>query len=65
MTKTDAIAFFGSQKALCAAIQRAKSTVSAWPEQLPRGVQFEIQVKTQGQLTADPEFFPTEIKKAA
>lgn len=63
MTKTEAIQYFGSQKALCEAIQRAKSTVSAMPEKLPRGVQFELQVKTGGSLQADPEFF--RAKKAA
>lgn len=60
MTKTEAVNHFGSQKALCEAIQRAKSTVSAWPEELPRGVQFEIQVKTGGVLKADPELFETK-----
>ncbi|QPG06533.1 transcriptional regulator [Salinimonas marina] len=57
MTKTQAITFFRSQKALGEAIGKAKSTVSNYSEILPRGVQFEIQVKTQGQLMADPEFY--------
>lgn len=57
MTKTEAVTHFGSQKNLGQALGKAKATVSGWPEQLPRGVQFEIQVKTKGALKADPIFF--------
>lgn len=60
MTKTDAIQYFGSAKALELAIGKATSTISGWGEKLPRGVQFEIQVKTNGDLKADPEFFKTK-----
>ncbi|QSX32487.1 transcriptional regulator [Shewanella avicenniae] len=57
MTKTEAVNFFGSQKALAHVLQRSKTTVSGWPDKLPRGVQFEIQVKTDAQLKADLELF--------
>ncbi len=57
MTKQQAIDYFGSQKALGQALGKAKATVSGWGEQLPRGIQFEIQVKTKGVLKADPEYF--------
>ncbi|MGL4939397.1 Cro/CI family transcriptional regulator [Shewanella sp.] len=60
MTKTQAINHFGSQKKLCEITGRAKATVSTWPEKLPRGVQFEIEVKTKGLLKADPELFISE-----
>ncbi|AFT79069.1 hypothetical protein AMBLS11_12480 [Alteromonas macleodii str. 'Black Sea 11'] len=64
MTKSEAIEYFGSQKAMCEALQRAKSTVSNYPETLPRGIQFEIQVKTGGQLQADSCFFEPGSKAA-
>lgn len=56
MTKTEAIEFLGSQAALGRLLDRAKSTVSDWPEKLPRGVQFELHVKTGGKLSVDAEF---------
>lgn len=56
MTKSDAIAYFGSQKAIYLILGRSKSTVSNYPEKLPRGVQFELHVKTNGALKVDAEF---------
>ncbi|MCC5855144.1 MAG: transcriptional regulator [Idiomarina sp.] len=53
MTKSDAIEFAGSPSKLARFLGRPKSTVSSWPEQLPRGVQFELQVKSNGKLKAE------------
>jgi hypothetical protein len=64
MTKTEAINHFGSQKAMCQALNRAKSTISNYPETLPRGIQFEIQVKTGGELKADERFFKPDSEVA-
>lgn len=57
MTKTEAITYYKTNKALSAALQRSKATVSGWPEELPRGVQFELQVKTGGLLRANSNLF--------
>lgn len=56
MTKCEAIEFLGSQTELGRLLGRAKSTVSEWPEKLPRGVQFELHVKTGGKLSVDVEY---------
>lgn len=56
MTKSQAIKHIGSLTVLAKLIGRQKSTVSGYSEKLPRGVQYEIQVKTQGQLRVDSDF---------
>lgn len=55
MSKTEAVKFFGSQTKLAHAIGRKKNTVNGYAEKLPRGVQFEIAYRTQGQLQVDEE----------
>lgn len=55
MTKTDAVKYFGKQITLARFIGRAKTTVSEWPEKLPAHIQYELQVRTNGALKADPE----------
>jgi len=56
MSKTEAVKFFGSKTKLAKAIGRAKQTISHYNEKLPRGVQYEIAMKSQGQLAVDPEY---------
>jgi hypothetical protein len=56
MAEAQAIEFYGSQVELGRAIGRSKQAVNGYKEKLPRGVQFEIHVKTQGQLRVDEEY---------
>ncbi len=56
MTKSEAVKFYGSMAALGRAIGRTRNAVFNYAEKLPRGVQFEIYVKSQGQLQVDKEF---------
>lgn len=63
MTKHDAIQYFGTQRALAAAIGRTEGAVSQW-SQVPRGVQFELHVRTGGKLSVDAEYYqPTSNQR--
>jgi transcriptional repressor of cell division inhibition gene dicB len=53
MTKTDAIKFFGSSSNLAKALGVTKQAVSRWPDDIPDGRQFQIEVITDGKLKAD------------
>lgn len=54
MTKQEAIKYFGSQRALAATLGITDGAVSQW-KRVPRGVQFELHVKTGGKLLVDAE----------
>lgn len=53
MTKSQAIEHFGSAAELARAIGVSRSAISHWPEEIPRGRQYQIEVLTSGRLTAD------------
>lgn len=55
MTKTEAVKYYGSQRALAAAIGKTEGAVSQW-KRIPRGVQFELQVRTGGKLSVDQDY---------
>jgi len=58
MRKTDVVQYFRTQRAVAKALGITEQAVSAWPEIVPRGRQFELQVLTGGRLqasTATPE----------
>lgn len=55
MTKDEAISYFGSQRVLAQIIGVSQAAVSQW-KRVPRGVQFELHVKTGGKLSVDAEF---------
>lgn len=56
MTKQEAIKFFGGVKKLADALGVWPQAVYAWPENLPRSRQFEIQVKSKGELKVDEKY---------
>ncbi|EKE79454.1 Cro/CI family transcriptional regulator [Idiomarina xiamenensis] len=55
MTKIEAIKYFGSQRNLAAVLGKTEGAVSQW-KRIPRGVQFELQVRTGGKLSVDTEY---------
>lgn len=55
MKKADAIAFFGSPTALAAALGITRTAVYQWGELVPKERRYEIEVKSGGQLKAEPE----------
>jgi len=61
MTKQQAIDYFGSQTKLAKATSRSRGTVSCWEERLPRGVQFELQVITKGELRVDKDLLESHL----
>lgn len=55
MTKSEAIAHFGSVRALCDALGiKHVQSVYQWPEDgIPSGRQYQMQILTKGKLKAD------------
>jgi len=58
MLKTDAIAHFGSQKALGEALGVTQPTISGWSEIVPPLQQLRLERLTGGALVADPNILP-------
>jgi len=55
MKKEDAIKHFGSQSKLAQALGINKQAVHQWPEIVPIGRQYQIEVITNGELKAEPK----------
>lgn len=54
MTKTDAVKYFGSQRALAKACDVSAQAVSLWADDhIPMGQQYRLQILTKGKLMAD------------
>lgn len=53
MRKKDVVEHFGSQKAVAEALNLTEAAISAWPDDVPRGRAFELQVLTGGKLKAE------------
>lgn len=54
MLKKDAIAYFGTQRALAEALGIRTQSISDWPETVPELRQLQLERITGGQLKADP-----------
>lgn len=65
MRKSAVLSHFGTQKAVARAMDITISAVSQWPEIIPEGAAYKIQVLTSGALRVDPELYakvrPQEI----
>lgn len=56
MTKTEAVKFFGSQRALAKACGVSAQAVSLWADDhIPMGHQYRLQILTKGKLMADQQ----------
>jgi hypothetical protein len=53
MKTDDAVEFFGGVKSLATALKCWPNEVYRWGEYPPKGKQFEIEVKTAGELKAE------------
>ena len=53
MTTQQAIDYFGSIKALAAALEIWPHAIYKWGDHPPKAKQYELQVKTKGELKAD------------
>lgn len=58
MLKSDAISYFGTQQKLAAAIGRAESTVSEWPDVVPLASAVLIERATRGKRKIDYTLYP-------
>ncbi len=54
MTKQEAIAFYGTQKALALALNCTREAVAMWKE-VPWSRQCELELLSKGKLKADPD----------
>lgn len=59
MNKKDAINHFGSAAKLARALGLTRAAITLWPERIPIGRQYQIEVVTQGKLVADREPSPS------
>ncbi|WP_414716610.1 Cro/CI family transcriptional regulator [Thalassolituus sp. UBA3500] len=55
MNKTEAIQYFGNASRLASALDITRQAVSNWPEEIPRGRQYELQALTGGVLKVTPK----------
>lgn len=55
MNKTEAIQHFGNASRLANALDITRQAVSNWPEEIPRGRQYELQALTGGVLKVTPK----------
>ena len=55
MTKDEAIAFYGTQQKLAAALGMSQGSVSLWGDKPPAIRQIQLQTITKGKLKADPD----------
>ena len=58
MRKSDVIAHFGgTQTKVAEALGITKSAVSQWPDVIPEGMAYKLQVITAGMLRVDPSLY--------
>jgi hypothetical protein len=57
MLKTTVVAHFGSYAKAAAALGITKGAVSNWPDIVPRGSAYQVQVVTKGKLRVDPAVY--------
>jgi DNA-binding transcriptional regulator YdaS (Cro superfamily) len=57
MLKTSVIQHFGSMSAVARALGIKKQAVQQWPELVPRGSAYQVEVVTAGALKVDPEVY--------
>lgn len=58
MTRDEAIAHFGSAAALARALGISRAAVSKWPDAVPEGSAYKLEVITGGKLRVNPELYP-------
>ena len=56
MTTDEAITFYGTKKALAQALDIWPHVISRWGKYPPMARQYELEVKTRGELKADHEY---------
>ena len=62
MLKSDVIRHFGGQGAVARALGITRGAVWQWPEIVPRGSAYQIEVITAGELRVDPDTYAPKKK---
>ncbi len=57
MHKKDVIEHYGTQEEAARALDLTRQAVSAWPDIVPEGVAYKLQVLTGGKLRVRPELY--------
>lgn len=57
MRKSDVLSHFKTQIAVAQKLGITKSAVSQWPEIIPEGMAYKLQVVTRGALLVDPTLY--------
>lgn len=58
MRKQTAVAHYGSQEKVALALGIRRQAVQAWPEVVPLGRAYQLQVLTRGRLRVDATLYP-------
>ena len=54
MKKADVISHFGTESAVAEALEISRQAVNKWPDVVPEGIAYKLQVLTAGHLRVDP-----------
>ena len=60
MRKEVVIKHFGTEVAVAEALGISRQAVNKWPDTVPEGVAYKLQVMTAGLLRVDPNDYPKE-----
>ena len=60
MRKETAVAHFGSDVEVARALKISRQAVSKWPEIVPEGAAYKLQVLTGGRIQVDPACYDTK-----
>lgn len=63
MKKETVVAHFGSDTAVAEAMGITRQAVSKWPEIIPEGAAYKLQVITAGHLAVDPSMYARDDKR--
>lgn len=58
MRKSDAVAFYGTQKKLAAELGRVQATVAHWGDVVPLQYAYRLEKMTGKKLRIDPSLYP-------
>jgi hypothetical protein len=64
MRKSEVIAFYGHPTKVAEALDISRQAVLAWPDRVPEGSAYKLQVITAGRLRVDPADYAPKQKRA-
>lgn len=64
MRKSEVIEFYGHPAKVAEALDISRQAVLQWPDPIPEGAAYKLQVITAGRLRVDPAAYPNKQKRA-